>query len=132
MSNGENGAEKFGRWLELTMENRGIRGQDLAKRLKVHPSAISKWKSGGGAPATDTCLRLAQVLNVDPLRLAVLAGQLDGEIVNVRPLPMPEPTAQRAAVKEQLRKIRGLTARERQVLIDTYDEESARNASGGE
>lgn len=114
-------AEIFGRWLDLTMGNRGITGRSLAKKLHVHDSAVSRWRSGLGTPALDTCMRLAKLLNVDPIRLAVTGGLMDGWIVNAKPLPMPEPTAQRSAVKAQLSKIRGLTAAERQRLIDTYD-----------
>ena len=71
----------------------------------------------------DACLRLAHVLKVEePMRLAVMAGLVDGELIGVRPLPMPEPTARRKRVKTQLSNIKGLTAKERQMLIDTYDE----------
>lgn len=122
MANDQGGAARFGRWLDLTMGNRGIKGKDLAKHLKVHDSAVSRWRSGAGAPEMDTCLRLAKVLNVDPIRLAVTAGLMDGELVGLTPLPMPEPTARRQAVKRQIIQIRGLTAREQQKLLDTYDD----------
>lgn len=123
MENDEAGAAMFGRWLDLTMGNRGITGRDLAKCLKVHDSAVSRWRSGFGAPSMDTCLRLAKALGVDePIRLAVTAGLVDGRLISISPLPMPEPTAQRRAVKRQIKLIRGLTERERQTLLDTYDE----------
>lgn len=70
----------------------------------------------------DSCLRLGKFLRVEPIRLAVTAGLMDGTLVGVTPLPMPEPTAHRKAIKDQLAKIRGLTANERQKLIDVYDE----------
>jgi transcriptional regulator with XRE-family HTH domain len=115
------GTETFGRWLDLTMANRGIRGRDLAKRLKVHDSAVSRWRSGQGAPTLDTLQKLAQVLGVDPIRLAVTAGLLDPSLVGAEMLPMPEPTAQRVYVKEQLARIRGLLPEEKQLLINFYD-----------
>ncbi|MGW0939125.1 helix-turn-helix domain-containing protein [Streptomyces sp. NPDC002666] len=123
------GAERFGRWLDLTMGNKDIKGRDLAKRLKVHDSAVSRWRSGQGVPTMDTTLKLAKLLRVDPLRLAVTAGLMDGNIVDVEPLPTPEPTAQRAAVKRQLSKIRGLTEAERERLMDTYDDMTGGDAS---
>jgi transcriptional regulator with XRE-family HTH domain len=116
------GPETFGRWLDLTMSNRSIKGRQLAKALKVHESAVSRWRAGNGVPSMDSCLRLAKFLDCEPIRLAVTAGLMDPELAGVDPLPMPEPTAYRLAVKDQLAKIKGLTSRERQKLIDTYDE----------
>lgn len=116
------GPEAFGRWLDLTMANRDIKGRALAKALKVHESAVSRWRAGNGVPSMDSCLRLAKFLHVEPIRLAVTAGLMDSELAGVEPLPCPEPTAHRNAVKEQINKIRGLTAAERQRLIDAYDE----------
>lgn len=116
------GPEAFGRWLDLTMSNRGIKGRQLAKAMKVHESAVSRWRAGNGVPSMDSCLRLGKYLKVDPLRLAVTAGLMDGDLAELDPLPMPEPTAQRASVKDQLAKIRGLTAAERQRLLEAYDE----------
>lgn len=122
MDTSSNNAETFGRWLDLTMENRGIKGRALAKRLKVHDSAVSRWRRGLGTPTLDTTMKLAKLLDVEPLRLAVTAGLMDGDLANKKPLPMPEPTAHREAVKRQLLGIRGLTAEERQNLLDKYDD----------
>jgi len=116
------GPEAFGHWLDLTMSNRDIKGRTLARAMKVHESAVSRWRAGNGVPSMDTCLRLGKYLHVEPIRLAVTAGLLDGELAGVQPLPMPEPTAYRAAVKKQIQAIKGLTQRERQRLLDTYDE----------
>jgi transcriptional regulator with XRE-family HTH domain len=117
-------ARTFGRWLDLTMTNRSITGRSLAKKLKVTDSAVSRWRSGTTVPGMDTCIRMAQVLGVDPLRLAVTAGLMDGTAIRVEELPMPEPTAQRSYVKEQILRIKGLTQVERQLLLDTYDDMS--------
>lgn len=114
-------AETFGRWLDLTMANREIKGRTLARKLNVHDSAVSRWRSGQGVPTLDTTLKLAKVLGVEPLRLAVTAGLMDGKLVAAQPLPLPEPTAQRQSVKAQLGRIRGITAQERQRLIQAYD-----------
>jgi transcriptional regulator with XRE-family HTH domain len=116
------GPDAFGQWLDLTMSNRGIKGRALAKTLKVHESAVSRWRAGNGVPSMDSCLRLGKYLDVEPIRLAATAGLIDGELAGVDPLPLPEPTAYRKAVKEQILAIKGLTQRERQKLLDTYDE----------
>lgn len=112
----------FGRWLDLTMANRDIKGRTLARKLHVHDSAVSRWKSGAGVPTLDTTMKLARVMGVDPIRLAITAGHMDGNIVGMDPLPMPEPTAQRALVKDRLSRIPGLTAEEKQHLIQAYDD----------
>lgn len=116
------GPVAFGRWLDLTMSNRSIKGRALARALKVNESAVSRWRAGKGVPSMDSCLRLGKYLDVEPIRLAVTAGLIDGELAGVDPLPLPEPTAYRKAVKEQILAIKGLTKRERQKLLDTYDE----------
>lgn len=115
------GTERFAQWLNTTMENRGIRATDLAKKLKVTDSAVSRWRSGAGTPSMDAILRLAKILNTDGVRLAVTAGLMDG-LTGAKPLPMPEPTERRKRVKQQLWNIKGLTTKERQMLIDAYDE----------
>lgn len=116
------GPEAFGHWLDLTMSNRDIKGRELARALKVHESAVSRWRAGNGVPSMDSCLRLGKFLKVEPIRLAVTAGLMDGELVGVDPLPLPEPTAYRKAVKRQISAIKGLTRDERQKLLDAYDE----------
>jgi hypothetical protein len=70
----------------------------------------------------DAAMRLAKILGADPIRLAVTAGLMDAELANAQPLPMPEPTARRKRVKADLWKIKGLTDKERQHLLDAYDE----------
>jgi transcriptional regulator with XRE-family HTH domain len=116
------GPEYFGHWLDLTMSNRKITGRALAKALKVHESNVSRWRAGNGVPNMDSCLRLGKYLDVEPIRLAVTAGLIDGELAGVEPLPLPEPTQYRKAVKQQILAIKGLTVRERQRLLDAYDE----------
>lgn len=125
-------AETFGRWLDLTMGNQGIKGRTLARKLRVHDSAVSRWRSGQGAPEMDTCMRLAKILDVDPIRLAVTAGLMDGDLIGVETLPLPEPTAQRQAVRGQLEKLR-LPPREREQLIEFYEvAEKIRTVDGDE
>lgn len=109
----------------MTMANRDIKGRTLAKKLDVHDSAVSRWRSCQGVPTLDTTMKLGRLLDVDPLRLAVTAGHMDGDMIGVKPLPLPEPTAQRLAVKAQLMKVRGLTPQERQRILDLYDQMGA-------
>lgn len=112
----------FGEWLDVTLSNKGIMGRALADRVGVHDSAVSRWRAGQGVPSIDALQRIAEFLDVDPLRLAVTAGQVPEKVAGVEPLTIPEPTARRQAVKRQLGRIRGITESERQHLLVTYED----------
>lgn len=122
----------FGAWLDVTLSNKRLRGRDVARAIGVHDSAVSRWRAGRGVPTMSVCTRLAEFLKVDPLRLAVTAGHIPSEIAGADPLPMPQPTAARESVRQQLRAIKGLSDGSRDRLIETYErlitEEEPRNA----
>lgn len=113
---------QFGRWLDLTMTNRNITGRSLARKLKVDDASVSRWRRSLATPGMDTVVRMAKILNVDPLRLAVTAGLMDGPAVGIEPLPMPEPTAQRNLVKERIMKIPFASHEELQYMLNQYDQ----------
>jgi transcriptional regulator with XRE-family HTH domain len=113
---------KFGEWLDVTMSNKRMMGRTLAEAAGVHDSAVSRWRSGAGVPGAETLARIAEALGVDPLRLAVTAGQIPEKVAGVAPLPTPEPTAQRESVRRQIASIKGLTERSRGKLLRAYDE----------
>src|SRR4051812_15998646 len=102
----------FGEWLDVTLSNKGIMGRTLAEVAGVHDSAVSRWRSGSAVPSMDSIERMASLLNVEPLRLAVTAGVITARAAGVDPLPMPEATARRKSVRRQLENIRGLTEKE--------------------
>lgn len=104
------------------MANKGISGRELAHRVEVNDSVVSRWRSAQSTPGLDTCIRLAEALNVDPMRLAVTAGAIDKRMAQVEPLPMPPATALRERVRDQLDQIKGLTDDTRQALLETFDE----------
>lgn len=114
--------ERFARWLDITMANNHITGRELATQLHVHDSVVSRWRSGEGTPTVENCGRLAEALDVDPLRLAVTAGVLDAHMAGVEPLPLPPATALRERVRDQIYQIRGLTERSRTALLEAFDE----------
>lgn len=115
----------FGEWLDVTMSNKGITGRRLAEAAGVHDSAVSRWRVGQGVPNMDAIEGIASLLGVDPLRLAVTAGLLSHEVARVEPLPMPEPTARRESVRRQLARLRGVTERERKLLLQAYEDSAA-------
>jgi transcriptional regulator with XRE-family HTH domain len=107
------------------MANADISGRELAHRVGVNDSVVSRWRSGQSTPGLDTCVKLGEALNVDPMRLAVTAGAIDKRMARVEPLEMPPATALRERVRDQLGQIRGLTDATRQALLETFDEETA-------
>src|SRR4051812_11694260 len=96
------GNRLFGEWLDITLSNQGVQGRTLAEAIGVHDSAVSRWRSGTGAPSAESIEPMAELLGVDALRLSVTAGLVSEKVAGVEPLPMPEPTAQRQSVKRQL------------------------------
>lgn len=119
---GSGNTERFGQWLDLTLMNRGLSGREVARALKVTDGAVSKWRQGVSVPHMDTIVRLARYLDITPpLRLAVTAGLIDGALVELEPLPSPEPTRHRQATRERIERIPFLSEAERQHMLDSYD-----------
>lgn len=110
----------FARWLDLTMENRNITGNALAKLMGVNISQVSRWRNGHGLPSLKTMYRLGRALQVDPIRLAVTAGLLTPEETGKTALQMPSARARADRLAGQLAKIKGLHESERKMLIDYY------------
>jgi transcriptional regulator with XRE-family HTH domain len=123
------GGDLFAEWLDLTLANSGISARDLANQIGVSDSAVSRWRSGQSKPGMDTAVRLATVLDVDPIRLAVTAGLMDGRAVHVDPLPLPPAHAQRERVREQIKNIKGLSAEGVALLLDAYERELGSNGA---
>lgn len=111
----------FAEWLNRTLIERGMAGGEVARALGVNDSAISKWRNGKATPALESVMALAEYLDVHPLRLAVTAGLMKARQAGVERLDLPEDTKTRAIVKQQIMSIRGLTADERQAMLDAYD-----------
>jgi len=104
------------------MSNQHMSGRDVAVKVGVHDSAVSRWRRGLGAPNMEAMAALANMFNVEPLSLAVLAGLVSEKVAGVPPAPMPEPVAQREEVRARLLDMPGLTMDERQSLLERYDE----------
>lgn len=111
---------EFSRWLDITMENKDVSGNELAKWLNVDISAVSRWRNGHNRPSMDHIYAIAKAFRVDPLRLASLSGHLPREMVAVKPLPIPEPKRRIERITEQLKGIRTLTEEQQKAMIDAY------------
>lgn len=114
-------ANQFGYWLDVSMANANMTGQELAERIGVHSSAVSRWRAGKSAPAMEALGKLAEVFNVEPLRLAVTAGLVSSKVAGVPPVDMPEPLARREKAREYLANNPYLTDDERREALEWYD-----------
>lgn len=115
-------ARRFSNWLDVTLENMHLTGHDVAEKCGVNDSAVSRWRNGAAAPSLETITTLADVLHLEPLRLAVTAGQLSSQMAGVLPYPTPVPHVRQQSVREQLGAMRGLTPTERTKLIELYNQ----------
>lgn len=115
-------ATEFGRWLDITMGNRKMSGSELAQKLGVIDSTVSRWRRSQGVPTIENCMAIAEIFEVDPLRLAVTAGLLEARLVNAEPLPIPEEVEDRDLARQHIMKIPGLTGESRRRLLETFDQ----------
>jgi transcriptional regulator with XRE-family HTH domain len=60
------------RLLELRAA-RGLNRYSLAREVGVHHAQVQRWEEGRSFPAQATVMRLAQVLEVDPVSLLACA-----------------------------------------------------------
>ena len=61
-------------------EEKGFSQEQLGRRLRVTGKAVSKWENGSAKPRMDTCIRMAEILDVslDILLAGHQAGALSG------------------------------------------------------
>ncbi|MEU3052298.1 helix-turn-helix domain-containing protein [Streptomyces griseus] len=109
--------EYFAEWLDRTLTNRGTSGGEVARALGVNDSAVSRWRRAKGPIGLDNCMKLAGFLEVHAIRLCVTAGLMDSSEVGFEPLPLPQATAKREQVREQILRIRGLSDEERDRVL---------------
>jgi DNA-binding XRE family transcriptional regulator len=95
--------------LDLTLANAEMTGKQLAQAAGLDEAQISRWRRGRGKPSLESCERLANALNVDPMRLAVTAGAMKSRMAGVEALPMPPNTAVIEKVRGKLRELPGVT-----------------------
>ena len=118
--------EYFSEWLDRTLVQRGISGGEVAKALGVNDSAVSRWRRGKASPGLDSVMRLAEFLEVQPVRLAVTAGLMKQEAVGVPPFSMPtEDTSSMRRAKDHIMKTPGLSKGDREALLNALKERYA-------
>ena len=66
--------ERFPVWLEATMRSRGLSQAQLARRMGVAETQVSRWRRGLAVPTVHSLQRLADTLDVPRGSLEQLAG----------------------------------------------------------
>ena len=61
--------------IRAAREVRGLRRADLARRLSMPPSNISRWETGKVSPTWSTLVRIAKALEISPEELAADEGR---------------------------------------------------------
>lgn len=107
-------------WLDRVIANGEANAGELAEKIEVSPATLSRWRRGHVRPSAESCFKIGQVLGEDPMRVLATAGYMEG--AGVEPLPTPKPLdVNREEVRRQLSRIKGLTRRERQRVLEAYD-----------
>ncbi len=68
---------KFGNFLCMLREQKGMTQAELAQQLSVTPAAVSKWENGESKPRIETLFTLAEILGVSAQEL--MNGELEPE-----------------------------------------------------
>ncbi len=102
-------AREFGARLKELRRQAGLSQSELAKKVGVNFTYLSKIESGAkSAPSEKVILRLARVLNADSDELMILAGRIPSDIVK----KLKSPKNQFNIRLRELRKQAGMTQRE--------------------
>ncbi len=103
-----NSSNRFGQWLEATMQTRGLSQADMARQIGVADVQVSRWRRGQVTPSARYLHRLASAFDVPRSMLDQLAGYPAGEA---------EQTAATVDVDPQREaEIQGYQARYREIM----------------
>ena len=69
-----NADDDIGSWIRRQMVRRDWSAAELSRRMGASSGRVSEWMSGKRRPNPESCLRLADVFNVDPDVVLALAG----------------------------------------------------------
>lgn len=114
------GPEAFARWLDITMDNTQTSGNNLARKIGVNISQVSRWRHGHTLPTLEYITAIARAFNVDPHRLGVLSGRIPASMAKAEPLTTPEPRARLERVRTALDGVRGLTPSQRNAMLRAF------------
>lgn len=77
---------EFGEWLSAIMRSRHMSTSELARRMEVEPSTVSKWRTGRNLPDSLNCRLMAGILRVSANEVLLRAGHLDPDALHDDPV----------------------------------------------
>ena len=77
------GREKFGAFIRREREAKGLSLRDLAKKIKVSPTFLSKVETEDWKPGEEKLRSIAQVIGCDPDDLLARAGRVPTELSEI-------------------------------------------------
>lgn len=117
--------EPFPVWLRRQIARRDWKSAELARRAGVSSAMVSRWINGIDVPSPESCIRIAEVMNIDPDDVLGIAGHR----IPDRPVPPDDPISE---IARMMRRMKQSPDRLRtiQAIIETYletDRESHNN-----
>jgi transcriptional regulator with XRE-family HTH domain len=104
--------EKFGAFIRREREAKGLSLRDLAKKIKVSPTFLSKVETEDWKPGEHKLRNIADVIGCDPDDLVARAGRVPSELAEIiRQSP------HRHHMTALLRTAKGFTADEMEKLV---------------
>src|SRR4029077_12938388 len=77
------GREKFGAFIRREREAKGLSLRDMAKKIKVSPTFLSKVETENWKPGEEKLRKIAEVIGCDSEELMAKAGRVPSELSNI-------------------------------------------------
>jgi HTH-type transcriptional regulator, competence development regulator len=106
------GREKFGAFIRREREARGLSLRDMAKKIKVSPTFLSKVETEDWKPGEEKLRKIAEVIGCNPDDLMARAGRVPAELSEII-----KQSPHRHQMTALLRTAKGFTAEEMEKLV---------------
>ena len=106
------GREKFGAFIRREREAKGLSLRDMAKKIKVSPTFLSKVETEDWKPGEEKLRKIAEVIGCDPDDLMARAGRVPTELSEII-----KQSPHRHQMTALLRTAMGFTAEEMEKLV---------------
>ena len=106
------GREKFGAFIRQKREEKGLSLRDMAKKIKVSPTFLSKVETEDWKPGEEKLRKIAEVIGCDADDLLARAGRVPSELSEII-----KQSPHRHQMTALLRTAREFTAEEMEKLV---------------
>src|SRR5262245_43681760 len=104
--------ERFGAFIRREREAKGLSLRDMAKKIKVSPTFLSKVETEDWKPGEEKVLKIAEVIGCNPDDLMARAGRVPSELSEII-----KQSPHRHQMTALLRTAKGFTAEELEKLV---------------